>query len=96
MKKFLKFIFALAIVLIIIYPKPAGLEGGALPLPENEYSWVEKDVSCFGYKFNPYPDEMDAPDAFLCAGIPFGAECTEFTYNKKTGKRTREEIVCKW
>jgi len=92
-----KWVKVLVIVLLLaafFYPKPAGQVGIGFPPPTTEYSWIDKESSCVGYKFDATVSVTHAPRSFLCAGIPHSFKCIENTYNKETKEKTSRQIAC--
>ena len=92
--KWTKVLIIVLLLVALFFPKPAGEFGSGLPPPTDEYSWIDKECSCIGYKFDATPNLADAAHPYLCAGIPHSCECIENTYNRETKERTSKQVVC--
>lgn len=94
MKTWLKILIIVLILVVFLFPKPAGKSGRGLPSQSVEDSWTDKKCSCIGYKFDGSPDLADAPHSYFCVGIPYSCKCIEYTYNRETKEKTSKQIIC--
>jgi len=89
-------VIVLIALAIFLFPKPAGESGsGYLGIPPSGIvSWVDKECSCFGYKYDVDVGLDDSPHRYNCIGIPFSCKCIKHNLTPKTGEYNTQIIPC--
>ena len=85
------FCLLIIVILVIFFPKVAGVEGRPGVQPSTQI-WFEEECSCFGYKYARSLG-FDAGKEFLCFGLPHSCQCFKKTITE-TNELISIEVAC--
>ncbi|HLC88703.1 MAG TPA: hypothetical protein VJG49_01580 [Candidatus Nanoarchaeia archaeon] len=85
------FCLLIIVILVIFFPKVAGVEGRPGVQPSTQI-WFEEECSCFGYKYT-HSLGFDTSKESLCFGLPYSCKCFKNTFTE-IGELISEEVSC--